>query len=102
MTLATIRGALVVMMVLAGVGTVYAARRRTEIRTKFGIAGSRLGDFCTWCWCPGPALCQEARTLWHNNVNDGIWFGPTQFTVTDTAATLPYSAPAVKIMPEKS
>lgn len=38
------------MVVLAIVGTVYAARRRTQIREKFGIAGSRLEDFCSWFW----------------------------------------------------
>ena len=39
-----------VMVVLAIIGVVYAARRRTQIRQKFGITGSRLGDFCTWYW----------------------------------------------------
>ena len=39
-----------VMVVLAIIGVVYAAQRRTQIRKQFGIAGSRLGDICTWCW----------------------------------------------------
>ncbi len=38
------------MVLLAVIGVVYAARRRTQIREKFSIAGSRMGDFCAWCW----------------------------------------------------
>ena len=45
-------------------------------------AGSRLGDFCTWCWCGPCALCQETRTLWTNNVHDGVWHGPTQLVAS--------------------
>jgi hypothetical protein len=35
-----------------------------------------MGDFCTWCWCGPCALCQETRTLWANNVHEGVWYGP--------------------------
>lgn len=86
-----------IVIVLACIGAVYAARRRTEIRKKFGIAGTYMGDICTWIWCPGPALCQEARTLWHNNVHDGVWFGPTQLNVVDALAAQ-HDAPALNTM----
>ena len=38
------------MVVLAVIGTVYAARRRTQICEKFGIAGCQMEDFCLWFW----------------------------------------------------
>lgn len=28
----------------------------------FGAAGSRFGDFCTWCWCAPCALCQVSTS----------------------------------------
>jgi hypothetical protein len=34
-------------------------------------AGSKMGDFCAWLWCPIMALCQETRTLAANNVEVG-------------------------------
>lgn len=39
-----------VMLLLLIIGVVYAARRRTQIREKFGITGSHWGDLCTWFW----------------------------------------------------
>lgn len=88
-------GAGIVMAILMSFGAVYAARHRTQIRQKFGIAGSRLGDFCAWYWCGTCALCQETRTLWHNNVVDGVWLGPIKSASNARAQTLPcYTAPA--------
>lgn len=88
-------GAGIVMAVLMSLGAVYAAHHRTQIRKKFGIAGSRLGDFCAWYWCGTCALCQETRTLWHNNVVDGVWLGPIKSASNSRAQTLPcYTAPA--------
>ncbi len=85
-----------VLLVLGTIGTIYAACRRTQIRKKFGIAGSFMGDCCMWFWCPTCALCQETRTLWHNNVSEGVWYGPAREV---TAATLlVYGAPAVNSM----
>ena len=52
-------------------------------------AGSKPGDFCTWCWCGPCALCQETRTLWTNNVDDGTWYGPVQFVKPGAAAVAP-------------
>lgn len=82
------------MVLLAVVGIAYAARRRTQIREKFGIAGSRMGDFCAWCWCAPCALCQETRTIWSNNVCDGAWNGQTPAVSSDAS----YSVPAVDDM----
>lgn len=57
------------------VGVAYLARRRTLLRRKFGIAGSSFRDFCLYFWCPKCAICQEYRTMVHNNVHDGVWHG---------------------------
>lgn len=82
------------MTLLGLLGVIYATYRRKQIREKFGIPGSTLGDFCRWFWCPACALCQETRTLWHNNVTDGVWLGPA--TTQARPATLPeYTAPSI-------
>jgi len=70
------------MMLCFFAGVAYCAYRRTQLREKFGIAGTRFGDFCTWLWCGPCALCQETRTLWTNNVEDGVWRGPAQLPTT--------------------
>ncbi|KAK9789765.1 hypothetical protein WJX73_005954 [Symbiochloris irregularis] len=78
----------------------YAARRRTMLRTKFGIAGSRMRDFCTWFWCPSCALCQETRTLWVNQVHDGVWNGPAKmgYAAVPTLPPNTNQAPASQFM----
>ena len=60
-------------------------------------AGSKFGDFCTWCWCPAMALCQETRTLAANNVEAGVWHGrvPPPGSVTKFTAATP---PEVSVM----
>ncbi|KAK9820861.1 hypothetical protein WJX81_005295 [Elliptochloris bilobata] len=62
-------------------GVIYAARRRTLIRQKLGIAGCFMKDLALWCCCAPCALCQETRTLAVNNVQGGQWHGPTRFVV---------------------
>ncbi len=74
------------------VGAVYAGRRRTQMRKAFGIPGSSVGDCCLWCWCGPCALAQETRTLWHNNVKDGVCRGPVR---TLGAALSEYTPPEV-------
>lgn len=59
-----------------------------------GAAGSKMGDFCAWCWCGPCALCQETRTLWANNVVGGVWHGPTQYA----AVSAPPAAPCQQFM----
>lgn len=77
-------------------GVLYATYRRNQIRKKFGIPGSVLGDCCQWCWCSACALCQETRTLWHNNVSEGVWLGPSILDHSHVAATRPeYTAPTI-------
>ena len=48
---------------LSLIGIVYAAHRRTQIRKKFGIAGSVLGDFCPVdlmsCLCSLPSSANQ-------------------------------------------
>lgn len=44
-----------------------------------------------YCRCAPCALCQETRTLWANNVHDGVWYGQTQLV----AAEPMYDAPVV-------
>ncbi|XP_003221268.1 placenta-specific gene 8 protein [Anolis carolinensis] len=36
---------------------------RSVYRTKYGIPGSLLGDFCVNLWCPHCALCQLKRDI---------------------------------------
>lgn len=67
----------VFLLVWSCMMVLYGAARRTEIRERFHIKGSRLGDICTWFWCSMCAICQEARTLQVNNVVEGVWHGPT-------------------------
>lgn len=87
-------GAAIFTMVLSVIGAIYAAHHRSQIRQKFGIAGCFLGDCCAWYWCGACALCQETRTLWHNNVVDGVWLGPIHSASDRRAQTLPcYTAP---------
>ena len=90
----TMNGLCALTILLAVSGFIYAARRRTQIREKFGIAGSRMSDMCSWLWCPLCSLCQETRTIWSNNVHEGVWYGPTQLNAADTMTT----APATKQM----
>ena len=40
--------------------------------------GSPTRDFFAWSCCLPCAVCQETRTLTKNNVEDGVWYGPTQ------------------------
>lgn len=89
------------LWVLGILGVLYASRVRAQIRTRFGIKGSYLGDFCAWFWCSSCALCQETRTLMHNNVTEGAWLGPTCLTSGKGASAGPvpkYNAPAIKEM----
>ncbi|XP_019162440.1 PREDICTED: uncharacterized protein LOC109158954 [Ipomoea nil] len=55
----------------------YLGFHRTQIRKKFNIRGSdsSLDDCVYHLICPCCTLCQEARTLEMNNVQDGIWHG---------------------------
>lgn len=48
--------------IAAVAGAAYLARRRTLIRQRFGIAGSRFRDFCMFFWCHCCALCQVRAT----------------------------------------
>jgi Cys-rich protein (TIGR01571 family) len=80
------------MVVSSIFGIIYAVRARTAMRTKFGIPGSRCRDAAAWTFCGPCALCQETRTLAHNNVHEGVWFGET---VLATPAGHPFM-PAVQ------
>ena len=45
-----------------------AGYRRQQIRNRFNIRGTECGDYVAWLCCPVCALCQETRTLAHNQV----------------------------------
>ena len=66
---------------LASSFALYAAWRRAALRRRFGIGGvgacASAGDVAAWMLCPACALCQETRTLAHNNVRQGFWLGPS-------------------------
>lgn len=55
----------------------YAGYFRTQIRGRFNIKGSdrALDDCMHHLLCSCCTLCQEARTLEMNNVQDGTWHG---------------------------
>lgn len=62
---------------------------RMEVRRKCNIQGSGCGfsettcceDLMAWTCCTCCALCQETRTLAHNNVKKGIWNGPEAMSI---------------------
>jgi Cys-rich protein (TIGR01571 family) len=55
---------------------VYAGWRRIQLRRRFGLPGDDVRDYTAWVLCPLCAVCQEARTLEHNRVVEGVWHGP--------------------------
>jgi Cys-rich protein (TIGR01571 family) len=63
---------------LASAFALYAAWRRASLRRRFAIAArcGTFGDVAAWLCCPACALCQETRTLRHNQVTAGLWLGP--------------------------
>lgn len=75
----------------------YGAALRTQMRERFGIKGSRMGDFCSWFWCMQCAMCQESRTMAANNVEGGVWLGRDhQLTIVSAADMV--TAPDVPVM----
>ncbi len=60
-----------------------AAQRRLMMAQEFNILEQRgarttfLGSWARWAFCCWCTLAQEARTLEHNRVRDGIWRGPS-------------------------
>ena len=65
-------------------------------------AGSRMGDLCTWLWCSPCALCQETRTLWANNVAEGVWHGPAQQQLLPATSPPPAQAVAGALVAPKT
>lgn len=64
-------------------------------------AGSKLGDFAAWIFCPSCALCQETRTLAANNVEAGVWRGRAPTHAVQYAALAAVAPPVhVMAMPE--
>lgn len=51
-----------------GVGA-YAGSRRSLLRNKYGIEGSKCTDFLLHCMISPCALCQEARQIQHASVS---------------------------------
>lgn len=70
-SLALIALALALFITLA----LYLARRRTALRERFGLEGSVRGDRCLYFFCTPCALAQETRTLMHEQVHEGVWYG---------------------------
>lgn len=75
----------------------YAGWRRIQIRKKFQIPGDDTLDYASWIFCAPCALCQETRTLAHNNVDNGAWHGPLQESYPITAAYNPYAQGPVRL-----
>jgi hypothetical protein len=80
----------------------YTAVRRTALRERFGIPGSFAHDFALWLFCPTAALAQETRTLMHNNVEEGLWLGPSlggqDVALVSGAAHPPHPAACVVLL----
>lgn len=53
----------------------YAARRRTALRERFGIKGCKGEDIALYLCCAPCAIAQETRTLMHEQVHQGVWYG---------------------------
>eukprot|EP00252_Welwitschia_mirabilis_P018495 TRINITY_DN4110_c0_g1_i7.p1 TRINITY_DN4110_c0_g1~~TRINITY_DN4110_c0_g1_i7.p1 ORF type:complete len:175 (+),score=25.42 TRINITY_DN4110_c0_g1_i7:108-632(+) len=55
----------------------YAGYFRSQMRSRFNIKGrdSPFDDCLHHLFCSSCALCQEARTLEINNVQEGVWHG---------------------------
>jgi Cys-rich protein (TIGR01571 family) len=69
-------------LVLAGVAitliiyvSLFFARRRTALRERFGIEGTTTNDQLLYVCCGPCALAQETRTLMHEQVHEGVWYG---------------------------
>jgi len=73
---------------------VFLARRRTAIRERYGIDGTRREDCLLYTFCAPCALAQETRTLMHEQVHDGIWYGALP-------GVAPASVPAAVPLPQK-
>lgn len=70
------KGLFLLNMLWAFCFVTYAARRRTQMRETFGIAGNRTSDFFSWLCCPLCAYFQERRTWQSYNVHVIEWHGP--------------------------
>ncbi|MEW5302254.1 MAG: hypothetical protein WDW36_005056 [Sanguina aurantia] len=76
--------AVAAILILTWSVVMHLARSRQEMRTRFGIPGTFVGDLALWTFCAPCALAQETRTLMHANVSEGMWHGAIE----------PFSAPA--------
>ncbi len=47
------------------------------------VAGSIYKDVAARLFCGACADCQETRTLAHNNVEKGVWYGETVLEMPD-------------------
>ncbi|GAX80538.1 hypothetical protein CEUSTIGMA_g7976.t1 [Chlamydomonas eustigma] len=62
----------------------FFARRRSAIRERFGIEGSTKEDQLLYVFCAPCALTQETRTLMHEQVHEGVWYGALPGVVSPT------------------
>ena len=68
------------LFILCFLFMLYSAVRRHQMRVKFGFPNhswkTAAWDVYAWVCCTLCVVCQEARTLRYNNVEDGAWHGP--------------------------
>lgn len=64
----------------------FFAHRRTALRERFGIEGTSRNDALLYVFCCPCAIAQETRTLMHEQVHEGVWYGSTLPGVTSAAA----------------
>lgn len=51
---------------------------RYRLQKEFGLEGNCFTGCLLWTFCVPCVLAQETRTLWYNNVANGLWQGPSQ------------------------
>jgi hypothetical protein len=79
----------------------FFARRRTALRERFGIEGSPRADTLLYMFCGPCAIAQETRTLMHEQVHEGVWYGPMHCdhsTVPKVQAMNAYYAPLEEVV----
>ncbi|GMH35205.1 hypothetical protein BSKO_03073 [Bryopsis sp. KO-2023] len=69
-----------ILIAAFGIGLIALGyKNRLDLRARFGIEGNPsypVTDLLLWICCSTCALCQETRTMMHNQVENGLWAGP--------------------------
>jgi len=75
-------GMMAYLAVCWAIYAVVGAVMRANIRKKFNISGTHVGDCALWCCCSMCAVAQETRTVL-SHVHNGQWGHPTMAPTLD-------------------